>query len=203
MRQSTVRILTFVLYLLYYNIGGHAQPVPDGFAIEPINDGLFERIKGKSFKDGCTMSRDSLCYLRLLHYDFKGIVRTGEMICNRRIAGDLIDIFHKLYEAHYPIEKILLVDEFNADDDASMAANNSSCFNFRKVAGSKVLSKHGRGMAVDINPLYNPHVKSASQAPPSRYRISHDDLCYKLFIAKGFKWGGDWKHSKDYQHFER
>lgn len=202
MRPSTVKKLILALYLLY-NIGGYAQSVPDGFAIEPIHDGLFERIKDKSFKDDCTVSRDSLRYIRLLHYDFNGIVRTGEMICNHRIANDIVEIFHQLYEAHYPIGKVLLVDDFNADDDASMAANNTSCFNFRKVADSKVISRHGMGLAVDINPKYNPHVKSASQASPSKYRIDHNDLCYKLFIQHGFKWGGDWKHSKDYQHFEK
>ena len=28
-------------------------------------------------------------------------------------------------------------------------------------------------------------------------------VCYRLFKEKGFRWGGDWKHSKDYQHFEK
>ena len=74
MRPSTVKKLILALYLLY-NIGGYAQSVPDGFAIEPIHDGLFERIKGKSFKDDCTVSRDSLRYIRLLHYDFNGKLR--------------------------------------------------------------------------------------------------------------------------------
>lgn len=35
------------------------------------------------------------------------------------------------------------------------------------------------------------------------HKIDHDDLCYKLFMEHGFEWGGDWKHSKDYQHFEK
>ncbi|MCI7321908.1 MAG: M15 family metallopeptidase [Lachnospiraceae bacterium] len=30
-----------------------------------------------------------------------------------------------------------------------------------------------------------------------------DDQCYKLFTKYGFTWGGDWKNSKDYQHFEK
>jgi len=35
------------------------------------------------------------------------------------------------------------------------------------------------------------------------HKIDHDDLCYKLFTEHGFEWGGDWTHSKDYQHFEK
>jgi len=27
-------------------------------------------------------------------------------------------------------------------------------------------------------------------------------LCFKLFTAAGFEWGGDWTTRKDYQHFE-
>ncbi|MCQ2095327.1 MAG: M15 family metallopeptidase [Bacteroidaceae bacterium] len=194
-----------VIFVLYFLCGTECsgQQMPDGFAIEPIHDELFERIKGKSFKKDCTTSRDSLRYIRLLHYDFNGIVRNGEMICNHRIANDIVEIFHQLYKARYPIERVVLVDDFNADDEASMAANNTSCFNFRYVAGTRIVSRHGLGLAVDINPKYNPHVKSASQAAPSQYRIDHNDLCYKLFIQHGFKWGGDWKHSKDYQHFEK
>jgi len=33
--------------------------------------------------------------------------------------------------------------------------------------------------------------------------IDRDDLCNRLFIEHGFRWGGDWRSSKDYQHFEK
>lgn len=128
------------------------------------------------------------------------------------------DIFEKLYEADYPIEKIRLVDEYDADDEASMSDNNSSAFNFRFISHTTKISKHGLGMAVDINTLYNPYVKTVdgkrSVEPANAsdyvdrsadfpYKIDHDDLCYRLFKEHGFSWGGDWQHSKDYQHFEK
>ena len=28
-------------------------------------------------------------------------------------------------------------------------------------------------------------------------------MCYTVFKQHGFEWGGDWKYSKDYQHFEK
>ena len=34
------------------------------------------------------------------------------------------------------------------------------------------------------------------------YKITKKDLAYKLFTEHGFEWGGAWKNSKDYQHFE-
>lgn len=189
------------------------------FAADTLNDAVFSRIWRKSYREGCTIARADLRYLRVLHVDGEGKTRTGEMICNRLIASDLIDIFKKLYEAHYPIQRMVLIDEYNADDETSMRANNSSCFNFRKVEGSKKLSKHARGMAVDINTLYNPCVKRMADGTlfvqPATgkpyinrnkqfpYKISKGDLLWRLFISHGFKWGGSWQSLKDYQHFEK
>lgn len=188
------------------------------FYSEPISDTLFERMWGKSFKDNCPLSRDELRYLRLLHYGTDGQVRVGEMVCNVAIADDLLYIFRKLFEARYPIESVLLIDDFDADDQRSMQANNSSSFNFRFISGTTKISKHGRGMAVDINPLYNPYVKSVNgkmvvepkgaeeyvnRSCDFPYKIDSSDLCCKLFKERGFIWGGDWKSLKDYQHFEK
>ena len=112
-----------------------------------------------------------------------------------------------------------LIDDYDGDDERSMQANNTSCFNFRAIAGSTKLSKHSKGLAIDINPLYNPCVKQRKDGrtlvQPSTgrkyanrnkrwpYMIVKDDLCYRLFIEHGFKWGGSWRTTKDYQHFER
>lgn len=70
----------------------------------------------------------------------------------------MAEIFHELYLAEYPIERIRLIDEYDGDDTVSMEDNNTSCFNYRVVDGTSSLSKHAYGMAIDINPLYNPYV---------------------------------------------
>lgn len=114
---------------------------------------------------------------------------------------------------------MVLIDDYEADDERSMAANNTSCFNFRLIASSGRPSKHGKGLAVDVNTLYNPYVwrkKSgelvvspaagkayADRKKSFKYKIDTNDLCYKEFIKHGFTWGGSWKHRKDYQHFEK
>lgn len=191
--------------------------VNNDFYAGQITDELFDRIKGKSYKDNCTVSRDELRYLHLLYRDFDGNVSQGEMIVNKYIAESVLDIFKKLYDADYRIEKVRLIDEYDADDEKSMQDNNSSSFNFRYISYTTKISKHGKGLAVDINPLYNPYVKlvdgvlsiepAAAEAYTDRsedfaHKIDHDDLCFKLFKEHGFEWGGDWENSKDYQHFE-
>lgn len=189
------------------------------FSSDIITDAVFTRMKGKSFKDGCTISRNDLRYLRVLHVDNNGNIHLGEMVCHQSIANDLIDIFRQLYDASYPIERMILIDEYQADDETSMRANNSSCFNFRHVKGSNKLSKHSQGLAVDINTLYNPCVKRRANGKlivePSTatkyvkrsgkfpYKIEKGDLLYRLFIQHGFRWGGAWRSLKDYQHFEK
>lgn len=188
------------------------------FTESEINDALFARIKGKSFREDCTLPRPELRYLKVLHCNPEGEIMLGEMICNRAIAGDLLEIFRTLYEARYPIGRMVLIDEYGADDRRSMTVNNSSSFNFRFIAGTRHISKHGKGMAVDINPLFNPCVRTrtgktvvepAAGAPYADRtkefpcKIDENDLCYKEFIRHGFEWGGHWRSLKDYQHFEK
>ena len=189
----------------------------DYFYISEISDEIFARMEGKSFKEDCTLPREDLRYLHVLHKNLEGETLEGEMVVNQYIAEDVLDIMLKLYEAGYPIEHIQLVDDYEADDELSMEANNSSSFNFRFISHSTKVSKHGLGLAVDINTLYNPYVKTVDgklsiepvTAEPYThreddfpYKIEKDDLCYQLFIEHGFEWGGEWINSKDYQHFE-
>lgn len=189
------------------------------FAADTISDRVFARMWGKSYKKGCTVARRELRYVRVLHYTLDGKIKLGELVCNKAIANDLVEIFRELFRARYPIESIVLIDNYGADDERSMAANNTSCFNYRCVAGTKKLSSHSQGRAIDINTLYNPYVKRRADGTTSvrpakgkayanrnkkfSYKIDHDDLCYKLFVKHGFRWGGDWRSVKDYQHFEK
>ena len=192
------------------------------FCQMPIPDSVMARMQGVSFPvtDAARygLRRDDLRYLRLLHYDFDGRVREGEIVCNAAIADDLIDIFKRLFEAKYPIASMRLIDDFGADDERSMRANNTSCFCFRAVAGTKKLSKHARGLAIDLNPLQNPCVKTrngrtvvqpstatrfTNRSRKFAHKIDRNDLAYRLFREHGFIWGGSWRSLKDYQHFER
>lgn len=189
------------------------------FSQTKLNDKLFDRIYGKSFGQDCTIPREDLRYLCVLYYDFNGKTCFGELICNKAISQDLVEIFRELYENNYPIEKIRLVDDYGADDDKSSSDNNTSCFNFRTVPGKTSLSLHAKGLAIDINPKYNPYVVRDAEGNVSclpangseymdrtkefSYKIDQEDLCYRLFTEHGFTWGGSWENEPDYMHFSK
>lgn len=189
----------------------------DSFYMTEITDDIFARMEGKSFSDDCTLSRDDLRYLHVLHKDIDGNTHEGEMVVNMHIAKDVLEILKQLYENDYPIEKIRLIDEYDAIDELSTEDNNSSCFCFRFISHTTRISKHGYGLAVDINTLYNPYTKIVDgeriiepvtgepyldRDAEFDYKIVKGDLCYNLFIEHGFEWGGEWEDRKDYQHFE-
>ena len=189
----------------------------DSFYMTEITDDIFARMEGKSFSDDCTLSRDDLRYLHVLHKDIDGNTHEGEMVVNMHIAQDVLEILKQLYENDYPIEKIRLIDEYDAIDELSTEDNNSSCFCFRFISHTTRISKHGYGLAVDINTLYNPYTKIVDgeriiepvtgepyldRDAEFDYKIVKGDLCYNLFIEHGFEWGGEWEDRKDYQHFE-
>ncbi|MCQ2251988.1 MAG: M15 family metallopeptidase [Bacteroidales bacterium] len=183
-----------------------------------IPNSIFALMQGKSFKQDCTVPRSDLRYLLCLHRDINGHAIVGEMVVNKKISSTVLNILRQLYKANYPIERMRLVDYWDADDEMSMRDNNSSSFNFRFISHTTTVSKHGKGTAIDINTLYNPYHKiledgteiiepatGAEYLDRSKsfpYKIEKDDLCYKLFTENGFEWGGDWTTRKDYQHFE-
>ena len=206
----------YLLFLLFASsVGLQAQD----FSVSLISDSLFARMQGRSYPEGCTIPRSELRHVRVLHVDAKGKVHQGELVCNKAIAQDLVDIFRQLYQARYPIEKIRLIDDYEANDELSMRDNNTSSFCYRIVSGTKKLSKHAMGMAIDINTRYNPWVRKgadgqqlvspdngrsyADRRKTYPYKIVKGDLLYRLFIQHGFKWGGNWRTMKDYQHFEK
>ena len=188
------------------------------FYYEEISDAVFARMDDNSYKADCSVPLSDLRYVRVLYYGFDESVHIGELVVNKKIAQDMIEIFRGLYDAKYQIGKIVLVDDYGADDNLSMADNNTSAFNYRMVAGTSKLSNHALGLAIDINPLYNPWIyvldgkdiidppsgaQYADRSLGNPHYLDHDDLCYQLFIEHGFTWGGDWSSSKDYQHFSK
>ncbi|MBR2248960.1 MAG: M15 family metallopeptidase [Prevotella sp.] len=188
------------------------------FAAESIPDGVWQRMQGKTYKDNPYIGRDDLRHIRALHWDYDGKIHVGEMICNKLIADRVARILRQLFDAKYPIQRMVLPDVYDADDEKQMRDNNSSSFCYRAIAGTKKLSKHARGLAIDINTLYNPYYKDRTDGtryiqPATAakycdrtkefpYKIDHNDLCFRLFTEAGFEWGGDWTSCKDFQHFE-
>ncbi len=130
-------------------------------SVRRIGATLVERMS-TSHGPGCPVPLRDLRYLRMTHRDFDGVARTGEMVVHRRYARDVTLAFGRLYDVGFPIRRMRLVDDYGGDDDRSMAANNTSGFNCRRVAGQTTWSDHAYGAAIDINPIQNPYVRPGS-----------------------------------------
>ena len=180
----------------------------------PIPPSVVQKMMGKSYKESCPIPITDLAYVRVTYYDMKGQVCSGELVVHKKIADATMEIFRDIHAAKFPIEKMRLIDEYEADDDRSMEDNNSSAFCFRSITNRRgVISNHGLGIAIDINTRLNPYVKGDSVAPSNARKyvdrslnepgmIQPDDVVVTAFKQRGFSWGGDWKSLKDYQHFE-
>lgn len=193
---------------------GTAQPIPDD---------IRTYMTGRSYKQNSNISLDDLSYLTIPHYDFNNNIQEGHMVVNSSLAEDVLDIFAELYDIKYPIERMELVDNYNASDYESIEDNNTSAFNYREsTSGSGKLSMHALGRAIDINPQINPYVRAdgtgkhqnaaeywsrnkskwTSDIAKDAY-IGTDSEIYNIFIKHGWKWGGNWTSYRDYQHFEK
>ena len=184
-------------------------------SIGRVDAALAERMR-TSHRPGCPVALADLRHLTMTYRDFDGRARTGEMVVHRRWARGVVEAFGRLYDAGWPVARMRLVDEYGGDDDASMAANNTSAFNCRRVAGQRNWSAHAHGAAIDLNPLQNPYVRGGSVDPPGGRRyaridrtprapvplgvIRAGDLPVTVFARLGWEWGGDWRFSKDFQH---
>lgn len=186
-------------------------------------DNLYDRINGRSYRANNHVPLSSLRYLKMPHYNFKGQIQVGEMIVNKDIQEDVFSIFTELFQAKYQIQSMYLVDNYwtgdaETSDSASIDENNTSAFCYREISGGGNLSNHAYGRAIDLNPQQNPYVSYSSGTPRWSHSnandyiardtglphvITHEDLAYKLFTKRGFRWGGDWNTPKDYQHFDK
>ncbi|TCL45304.1 M15 family metallopeptidase [Harryflintia acetispora] len=186
------------------------------FQSEPIPQAVRQKMIGVSWVENEHVGLDDLSLCTLTYHGFDGDTHTGQMVVNAAVADDVTAIFKELYEAEYPIEKICLIDDYGASDEASMADNNSSAFCYRVIDGTQYISNHALGLAVDINPLQNPYVRGDNVQPEAgRDYLDRDnvrpgmivpgDACYNAFLSRGWTWGGEWTSPSptDYQHFEK
>ena len=200
-------------------IKGHTKKeIKEMFYVQKIPKKVWKDMQGKSYHKGCPVKKSGLRLIRVLYRGYDKKTYIGELVAAKKVSKEFKEIFYKLYKKKYQFGKIQRIDAYDGDDDASIADDNTSCFNHRVVAGSTHLSKHAYGIAIDINPLYNPYVcwvngkmkvsppkgkKYANRKKKFKHKITKKDLCYKYFHNKGYFWGGDWRTIKDYQHFQK
>jgi hypothetical protein len=185
------------------------------FKNEPVPSALLARIRKTTWHAGCPVAPGELRQLTLTYRDFGNKTRTGTLLVHRDLADEVVGLFEGLYRHGFQIERMVPIEEYGGNDDASMAANNTSAFNCRDATGKPgVFSNHSRGRAIDINPLTNPYVKGDKVLPPAGRKyldrdkafpgsILKDGFVVREFESDGWTWGGRWPDRQDYQHFEK
>ena len=209
---------------------GGSPPAHDAVAIVPVPGGTSPDPLGAdppfhsdvravhagrlwaSWRPGCPVPPEDLRVVTVDHWGMGGHLLTGEVVVHRDLAAGIVRTMRDLHAARFPFARMELVDLYWGDDDASMAANNTSAFNCRAVTGGSGWSEHAYGRAIDVNPVQNPYVRGATVLPPAggayvdrgNHRsgmIQPGDAVVDAFAANGWSWGGSWSSLKDYQHF--
>jgi hypothetical protein len=196
---------------LVLGAAGHAAPPPSFTAtVSPVR---WADIRF-SYRTGCPVGPAELRVVRIPHWGFDGRVHTGSLVVHRRVTGAVVRVFRRLYDARFPIRRMVPVSAYRGSDEASMVADNTSGFNCRFAVGSgtKRWSMHAYGLAIDVNPVENPYVLGGRVLPPAGRRYLDRaparpgmavsaGVLVRAFEAVGWRWGGRWAGSPDYQHF--
>ena len=181
-----------------------------------VSPTLREKLVGRDWRPGCPVPIDQLRLVRVSYWTFTGGIRYGPLVVNERVAHDVLWVFHRLFEARFPIHRIGLPPRYRPPRPSDWYSNRdlTAAFNCRPATGDPgVLSQHSYGWAIDVNPLQNPYVgpngkvlrraakpylDRTGQAPGM---IHPGDVVVRSFAAIGWGWGGDWNTIKDYMHF--
>jgi len=195
--------------LINHSSGGN-NTMDNSSSIELILDSGFtldEALIGQKIPASV---KTNLTLVNVFYYGFDEKLHHGQLVVHKEVAMDVKEIFEIIRQIQFPIEKVIPICEYKWSDDESMKDNNSSSFNYRFISGSKILSKHANGLAIDINPKLNPYVKNGTTSPTgsvyntnAKGTITSDSRIVEEFKKRGWTWGGDWKSLKDYQHFQK
>lgn len=212
--------LAFLLLCLF---GGELLPAqtdvpsPTRDTVLPITDALCRDMRvTKVLNPGSPVGCDRLRLVRFSYLGFDAATHDdGELVVLDAVADHVLAIFVGLRSRAFPIASARLMNHYHGSDDASMAVNNTSAFNVRRVEGSSAMSLHSYGAAIDLNPIQNPYIERGARGvvidpPAGRAYVRRQDLrpgmaeaVVDLFAHHGFaQWGGYWPRAIDYQHFQ-
>lgn len=183
--------------------------------VSPIPDATQKIMRQYTWRENCPVPLSDLAEVTLSYWGFDHKPHQGVLIVDKTLANEVVDIFKAAYYHQFPIERMELVEQFQGDDNAAMAVNDTSAFNCRAVTGKPgIFSQHSYGRAIDINTLINPYVKGDKILPPGGKpyvdrlvyapgKITKDSVIYKEFTKRGWEWGGNLHDLQDYQHFQK
>nr|WP_310135191.1 M15 family metallopeptidase [Burkholderia ambifaria] len=192
--------------------------------VNPITPGQCADMNASGVtSDNAPVKCDRLRGVVFRYVDFQGQTHVGQIVVLDAVAQRVQVIFDTLYERKFPLSKVVPMERYHGDDNASMTDDNTSAFNARAITGGSEWSMHAYGVAIDINPRQNPYISFgddgvATVLPASAAKEAVNRLNYRpgkdfrpgqaedvvdIFANNGFlQWGGYWNFPIDYQHFE-
>jgi hypothetical protein len=201
-----MRVAPFMVAVLALALPSASSAAPRfSGSIEPVS---WDDLR-HSYRAGCPVAPAQLRTVVVSYRDFAGAARTGRIVVARRVAAEVVVVFRRLWQARFPLRRLRPVSVYGGDDDASMAADNTSGFNCRFVEGTSRWSVHAYGEAIDVNPVENPYVRGSRVEPPAGRAFldrpyvrpgmaAPNGVLVRAFASVGWRWGASFG---DYQHF--
>jgi peptidoglycan LD-endopeptidase CwlK len=203
-----MNLLLVISFFLLLTQGGHRKlHTKLEHVIIDSHITLQEALSGREIP---TATTKNLRIVDIEYFSFDKILHRGQIVIHKDLVNDILDIFKLIKAKKFPIKKVIPINKFNWSDEISMRENNTSAFNYRTISGTRTFSTHALGRAIDINPFLNPQFKNGKVSPegasynklaPGTITL-HSWLAHE-FIKRGWRWGGNWKFTQDYQHFEK
>ena len=209
-----------VLLLSFLSLcGGDAEDIPDiGTYENPIIDSAMsyeQALEGLSAN--CPLNiKNRQRLISVKYYSFDNKIHQGQLVIDRDLAEDIEFAFGEALKEKFPVFSVIPMSNVSFrknglwDDNLSMEANNTSCFNYRTITGSNIISLHASGRAVDINPMQNPYISGNTVLPANsvydvgvRGTLTGESTIVRTLLSRGWEWGGNWTGLKDYQHLEK
>ncbi|MDD2474417.1 MAG: M15 family metallopeptidase [Dysgonamonadaceae bacterium] len=152
---------------------------------------------------------DELHLINVTYLSTDNKLHQGQILTNKRLAQDIKEIFQFMLEQNFVIERAIPIVAYNWSDSLSMANNNTYSFCYRNIT----YSNHAKGLAIDINPRFNPlrwKTKDLPNEPIGAVldttvngTLHPEHLVVKEFRKRGFRWGHTFTKYWDDHHFER
>lgn len=165
-----------------------------------------ETVQGSGAPQGVI---DQLELIDVTYLSTDNKLHQGQILTNKQLVPDLQAIFQFMLDHEFVIEKAIPIVAFNWSDSLSMANNNTYSFCYRNIS----YSLHANGLAIDINPRFNP-LRWKNQDLPNEPlgavldttvngTLHPEHTVVKEFRKLGFRWGHTFSKYWDDHHFER